>query len=403
MNSNNIILNLPFDESAGSLVAYDYSRSRADGNVIGADFVAGKNGNAIAFKGDGGYCELSKDIFATIGGVEFSMLFWVQALEVETGTPTKGIWVLNFGGTENFVEVPIELKPGAWYSLAMTRRNNTFTFYVNSSEVATITHAGTLYGISLNQDYYGGEYGLCLLDDVKIYNIALSQAEIIDELSASKQQAYKIDGVDFKEYGVFVSGSRGILNRPKMKTPAELSWDNYHGKAVDLQHKYLEPREIILDCFIKADNKNDFIVMVSRFQQLFDKKGTNRLSIEVHPVKPLIYEVYCQDVIDVSKTWNDALMVGTFQLKLIEPEPVKRILKHIRISDATKTCTITMTTAKMVNVYWGDGSVDYDIEGEEIIITHDYADNGDYFPVITGCIDEITDFETNAIVVWSKL
>ena len=96
-------------------------------------------------------------------------------------------------------------------------------------------------------------------------------------------------------------------------------------------------------------------------------------------------------------------MVGTFQLKLIEPEPVKRILKHIRISDATKTCTITMTTAKMVNVYWGDGNVDYDIEGEEITITHDYADNGDYFPVITGCIDEITDFETNAIVVWSKL
>lgn len=403
MNSNNIILNLPFDESAGSLVAYDYSRSRADGNVIGADFVAGKNGNAIAFKGDGGYCELSKDIFATIGGAEFSMLFWVQALEVETGTPTKGIWVLNFGGTENFVEVPIELKPGAWYSLAMTRRNNTFTFYVNSSEVATITRAGTLYGISLNQDYYGGEYGLCLLDDVKIYNIALSQAEIIDELSASKQQAYKIDGVDFKEYGVFVSGSRGILNRPKMKTPAELSWDNYHGKAVDLYHKYLEPREITLDCFIKAESKNAFIIAVSRFQQLFDKRGTNRLTIDVHPVKPLIYEVYCQDVIDVSKTWNDALMVGTFQLKLIEPEPVKRILKHIRISEATKTCTITMTTAKTVNIYWGDGSISEDVYGTNKTITHDYAANGEYYPVIAGCIDEIVSFNTNAIVIFTKI
>lgn len=402
MNTNNI-LNLPFDEGDGSLVAYDYSQSRADGDVTNAAFVAGKNGNAIKFTGNG-YCELSKDIFATIGGADFSILFWLQSLEVETGSPTKGIWVLNFGGLNNFVEVPIALKPGSWYSVSMTRRDNTFTFYVNSSKVATVNRTGTLQGVSLNQDYYGGDlYGLCLMDDVKVYNIALSQAEIIEELASTKQPAYRLDGVDFKEYGVYVSGSRGILNRPKMKAPAELSWDNYHGKAVDLYHKYLEPREITLDCFIRAESKNAFITAVSRFQQLFDKRGTNRLTIDVHPVKPLIYEVYCQDVIDVSKTWNDALMVGTFQLKLIEPEPVKRILKHIRISEATKTCSITMTTAKTVNIYWGDGSISEDVCGTNKTITHDYAANGEYYPVITGCIDEIVSFNTNAIVMFTKI
>jgi hypothetical protein len=51
----------------------------------------------------------------------------------------------------------------------------------------------------------------------------------------------------------------------------------------------------------------------------------------------------------------------------------------------------------------GDGTVDYDISGEDVAISHDYSQNGDYFPVITGCIDEITDFTTNAIVVWNKL
>lgn len=402
MNSENIILNMPFDESDGAATAYDYSRSRADGVVVDASFVAGKNGNAIKFTGNG-HCALSKSIFPTLGTAEFSMLFWMQALSVETGSPQKVIWVLNFGGLENFVEVPIKITPGGWYSLGMTRRGSAFTFYVNSSIVKTVTDTRALQGISLNQDYYGGGYGLCLLDDVKIYNIALSQSEIIEGLSASKQQAYTIDGVDFKEYGVYVSGSKGILNRPKMKTPAFLSWDNYHGQSVDLMHKYLEPREITLECFIKASSKNDFIMAVSKFQQVFDKQGTNRLVIDAHPVKPLIYEVYCQDAIDVSKTWNDALMVGTFQLKLIEPEPVKRILKHIRVSEATKTCTITLTSAKMLNIYWGDGEVDFDIEGENVEITHDYSTNGDYFPVITGCIDEITEFDTNAIVVWSKL
>lgn len=147
----------------------------------------------------------------------------------------------------------------------------------------------------------------------------------------------------------------------------------------------------------------DFIKRVADFEAQFDKKGTNRLVIDVHPIKPLIYEVYCKDAIEIQKTWDNNLMVGTFKLKLIEPEPMKKILKHIRISEATKTCTITLTTSKLVNIYWGDGQVDYDISGDHKTISHVYMDNGDFFPVITGCIDEITEFQTNAIVVWEKI
>lgn len=51
MDANNIILQMPFDESDGSLVAYDYSQNRADGAVNGAHFVTGKNGNAISLPG----------------------------------------------------------------------------------------------------------------------------------------------------------------------------------------------------------------------------------------------------------------------------------------------------------------------------------------------------------------
>jgi hypothetical protein len=75
----------------------------------------------------------------------------------------------------------------------------------------------------------------------------------------------------------------------------------------------------------------------------------------------------------------------------------------MRISEATKTCTITLSTLKLVNIFWGDGSVEYDVSGNNITISHHYATNGDYFPVITGCIDEISSFSTNAIVVWNKL
>lgn len=215
--------------------------------------------------------------------------------------------------------------------------------------------------------------------------------------------SYSIDGVDLMAYGIYVSASDGIINRPKLKVPATLSWDNYHGESVDLYHKFYETREITLSCFVKAQTKVDFIKCVSEFEAQFDKKGTNRLVVDVHLNKPLIYEVYCKDAIEITKEWSDGTMVGTFKLKLVEPEPVKRVLKHIRASESTKTCTITLTTHKLVNVYWGDGEVDYDISGENKTITHNYTQNGDFFPVITGCIEEITDFKTNAIVVWKRI
>ncbi len=401
MSSNNIIFNMPFDESDGSATAYDYSSNRADGVVTGAHFAAGKNGNAISFSGND-TCEVAKDILPSLS-VNFSILAWVKGAECELGTPGKLIWVLAFPGVKNYVEVPIEAKAGTWFSLAVVKSGMKYGFYVNSSLIQEVQRSGTLQGVSLNQDYYGGEYGFGLLDDVKVYNVALSQADIINELSSAKQQAYKVDGRDFKEFGVYVSSSDGLLNRPKLKEPMSVNWDNYHGQSVDLAHKYYDTREITLSCFCKAESKMDFIKKINDFQRLFDKRGTNRLVVDVHPVKPLIYEVYSTDSIEVEKVWNDYLMVGTFKLKLKEPEPVKKVLKHIRVGESTKTCTITMTTNKYVNIYWGDGSVDYDVAGKDLEISHDYAENGDYFPVITGCIDEIESLTTNAIIVWERI
>jgi hypothetical protein len=401
MDNKNIIFQMPFDESDGALVAYDYSSNRADGVVSGAHFVQGKNGNAISFSGDD-TCEVDKSILPTLS-VDFSMLMWVNGAECEVGTPTQLIWMLSFAGLDNYVEVPIEAKSGTWFSLALVKHGVKYRFYVNSSLIKEVTNGGTLQGVSLNQDHYGGDYGFGLLDDVKMYNLALSQQDLISEISSAKQQTYTIDGHDFKDYGIYVSASDGLLSRPKLKDPLTVNWDNYHGESVDLMHKFIEARDITLSCFVKAESKIDFIKRVNDFAHLFDKKGTNRLVVDVHPVKPLIYEVYIKDEIEVSKTWNDSLMVGTFKLKLREPEPVKKVLKHIRVSEATKTCKITLTSTKYVNIYWGDGKVDYDIAGKDVSVQHEYTENGDYFPVVTGCIDEITSFTTNAIIVWERI
>ena len=126
--------------------------------------------------------------------------------------------------------------------------------------------------------------------------------------------------------------------------------------------------------------------------------------IVTNPTKPLVYEVYAPAGIAVDKKWRDDIMIGTFSLKLREPEPVKRVLKHIVVNEASKTCSITLSSDRYFNIYWGDGSVDYDCGGgENITISHTYATNGDYYPIITGVIDGITQFTTNAIIVWNEL
>lgn len=213
---------------------------------------------------------------------------------------------------------------------------------------------------------------------------------------------YYLNGVNFKNWGVYVSESNGVLDRPKLKTPPKVDWDDYHGEVVDLRGKRVGAREITLNCFIQATGKVDFVTKLNSFMDEFGRDGTQRLTILIDPEKPLIYEVYNENGVSVSKRWRDELMVGTFSLKLQDPDPVKRILKFTQTSAAT-THTITLTSAKSVTIYWGDGTKTEDVYGTDISISHTYPAIGDYFAVIAGVIEDITDFSTNGTIVWNKL
>jgi hypothetical protein len=401
------IIHLPMNESDNSSRAYDYSPNRNDGIVSGgANFVLGKSGKAINFTGNGARCDVAMQSTQFILSSSFTFAAWVCANQLSVGSPTKFIVMFAFAGVENYHNYEVKIIPGAWYHIAMVRDGYSYIIYVNGVAMHTFTHTGTLTGFSINQDCYSGDLGVGKVDEVVAVQSALPAIEILGLMSTGTKQAYTIDGVDFKDFGVFVSDSDGIIDRPKIKTPRVDVWDNYHGEVVDMNHIYLEPRAITLSCFIKAGNRAEFLDKVFRFEQMFDSAGLHRLMIDVG-AKPLVYNVYCSDTIAVSKKWNDALMVGTFKLKLTEPEPVKRVLKHYVTDNAgTEVCAVTIKSAKYLNIYWGDGSVDYDVCGDSSTaqtIAHTYAAVGEYYPVITGCIDEIVSFDTTSIIVWDKL
>lgn len=215
---------------------------------------------------------------------------------------------------------------------------------------------------------------------------------------------YYIDRINIKTaYGVYVSASTGLFGRPKPITLQSTSWAGYHGEVVDLRNKHYESREIILDCFIKANSKADFILKCNNFLSIFDTKTTKRLQVVIEESEPLDYEVYLSADVEIKKRWSDGDMTGTFSLRLREPEPVKRIIKYTRTGDPDKTASITVSSPKLLNIYWGDGSHTFDVVGTAQTKTHTYAANGTYYIVVTGNIEEITSLTTTGTVVWNKL
>ena len=153
---------------------------------------------------------------------------------------------------------------------------------------------------------------------------------------------------------------------------------------------------------MRAKGKLDFIYKLNDFLKVFDGDGTQRLTVDVHPTKPLIYEVYNEAGTAIKKRWNDEIMVGTFQLKLREPDPVKRIIRHAS-KPGNRQLTINMTTSLAVTISWGDGTTSEDVFGTSLFLTHTYAQDGIYHAVISGVIEKIENFTTNGIVVWEKL
>lgn len=413
----NIVLNMPFDEPAGSLKAYDYSSNRADGVLSsqGAAFVAGKQSNCMQFDGTG-HVSVDKDVLNL--AKPFSVCAYIKADELARNY----VVLLNYDGIGNYYQYEIALVANTWYYLVVTYDAGVVCIYLNGTQMKRDVMPakwGNPIGVSVNQACYNTELGKGCVDEVKLYQYAFTQNEVQDLQDNAKQLAYLLDGVDFKTFGVSVSRSRGLMDGLRMKEPAKVEFAGYHGIAVDLSRPRFEEREITLDCFMRVDGgKMAFVKAVKEFVGQFTAKhtppamrmegsvcpaGLHRLMVDIHPTKPLLYEVYLPEGMEVDKTWNDKSMIGTFTLKLREPEPVKMVLKHLVVSDETKRITITLTTTKLVNIYWGDGTQMLDVYGSNITITHDYEKHADYFIMITGVIEEVTNVETNAIIVWKKL
>lgn len=390
MIDKNLILYLPFDDPDGS-IAYDYSKSRADGTLSAGAFFSkqAKVAKSLNLGGEG-ECVTSKAIPLSS---DFTICFYIKPTNNKIG------WLLNFNGIDNYLEQWLDVMPELWYFMAFVKKGYQFSVYQDGNEVYKTVLKSQPVGFSVNDDNLGGVYAC--FDELQMFDVAKTQVDIL-KMQSDTDVEYYIDGRNFKDFGVNVSASSGLIGMLKRKEALTVDWDNYHGKVVDKKRPRYEERTITLECFIEASGKSSFIEWVNLFMGQFDKDGDARLKIEYDgKSKPLVYEVYCPDAVDVSKKWNNDLMVGTFKLKLIECEPVKKVLRHIGGTANTKA-QIKVTSSKLLNIYWGDGTHTFDVSGKTTV-EHTYVDPDIYDIVITGVIEDIEEFSTNAIVVWDRL
>ena len=205
---------------------------------------------------------------------------------------------------------------------------------------------------------------------------------------------YSINGKYFKDYGVYISSSDGLFDALKRKKVNTYDWAEYHGSSLDLSSPKFEAREITLKGFVVGDN---WVSMKFRFDTIISelqKAGTQRLLIEPFGLKPLPYEVYMEDSSELQKTFSDGKMVGIFTLKLIEPNPIKKVLRvngnmlHLSYNSKFET-----------EISYGNGEKD---------IAYSNASLSKVLPsgsivVIAGNIENISNLITDAEVLWERL
>ena len=394
MMDQNLILHLPFDDPDGGK-AYDYSASRADATLSnGADFsreaARGKSLNLHAV----GECQTNQGIpFDS----DFTVSFFVRTTSEKLG------WLLNCDGINNFVEQWLDMEHDKWIFMAFVKQDSFFTVYQDMTVVYKKTLSDTPIGFSLNNASLMEISAQ--LDELQVWSRALTAKELIG-IQKGTDVEYYIDGRNLKEFGVYITKSKGLTDRLKRKDTLHVEWDNYHGTVRDKRRPRFESRQITLECMLEASSRSAFVEWQRLFFDQFDQEGTHRLTIEYNGnVKPLVYEVELLDNVDVEKTWgtyHDDIMVGTFTIKLVEDEPVKKVLRHIS-KTADSQASITVSSNKLLNIYWGDGTHTYSISGKDQIVTHTYTQAGSYDIIVAGVIEDIEKFETNAIVVWSIL
>jgi chitodextrinase len=187
-----------FDEGSGSTVG-DSSGHGNTGTIANATWTtAGKNGNALSFNGTS-----ARVIIADAASLHLSSAMTLEAW-VRPSTTSSGWRDIIYRGNDDyylatFNAVPVggltltsstnsntfgssALPANTWTHVAQTFDGSTVTLYVNGVQVAATAITGSIQDatnpLEIGSDHIYGQYFQGLIDDVRVYNVALTASQI---------------------------------------------------------------------------------------------------------------------------------------------------------------------------------------------------------------------------------
>ncbi len=197
-----------FDAGAGTTVA-DQSGSGNAGTIANATWAAaGKYGKALSFNGTNAAVTVpdSSSLDLTSG---MTLEGWVNpnaggdfrtfVVKERPGDLVYGLYSssetnrpqaqVTIGATPRLLNGTATLPTGAWTHLAATYDGTTQRLYVNGTQVSTLAVAGTIATsnspLKIGGNSIWGEWFTGLIDEVRVYNRALSAAEIQADMNTS--------------------------------------------------------------------------------------------------------------------------------------------------------------------------------------------------------------------------
>lgn len=204
--STGLVSALSFNEGSGTTVA-DSSGNGNNGTIAGATWSAGRFGSALSFNGassmvtvpDSASLDLTNGMTleAWVNPVAISSWRTVilkeipgdlsYALYANGDNSRPGVWI-TIGGTTYDTRGTAQIPVNTWTHLAATYDGTTMRMYVNGTQVSSRNVSGSM-SVSGNPLRIGGntvwsEWFQGLIDEVRIYNRALSAAEIAADRDA---------------------------------------------------------------------------------------------------------------------------------------------------------------------------------------------------------------------------
>jgi hypothetical protein len=120
-------------------------------------------------------------------------------LHASSDSPLRPAGGGTFGTSVQYLAGPTSVPVNAWTHVALTYDGAALRLYVNGTQVATRAAGGTIQSVANplwiggNQPY--GEYFQGLIDDVRVYNRALTQGDIQADMDAALPAVTALGGL----------------------------------------------------------------------------------------------------------------------------------------------------------------------------------------------------------------